>query len=55
MKKKEGHSFGVWFSTLQALLLDEGITFQDEDSVKDDYENNRNVHDVSDEIVAEYG
>lgn len=48
--------FDTWFSTLQVNVLEQsGVTFQDHDSVRDDYESGRDVYDVIDEIVAEYG
>lgn len=48
--------FDTWFDTLILLVLDgAGVEFQDQDSVRNDYEAGRNVHDVADEIIAEYG
>jgi len=48
--------FDAWFDTLSLLVLDgAGVEFQDQDSVRNDYETGRNVHDVADEIIAEYG
>ncbi|WP_333709768.1 hypothetical protein [Malikia spinosa] len=48
--------FDTWFDTLSLLVLDgAGVEFQDQDSVRNDYETGRNVHDVADEIIAEYG
>lgn len=50
------HDFDTWFSTLQLHVLDRtGVDFGDEDSVRDDYNNGRDVFDVIDEIAAEYG
>jgi hypothetical protein len=55
MKKPE-FDFDTWFGVLQANVLDRSeVNYQDEDSVRDDYENGRDVYDVIDEIVAEYG
>lgn len=48
--------FDTWFSTLQMHILDLcGIDFTDQDSVKKDYEEGRDVFDVIDEVAAEYG
>lgn len=47
--------FDTWFSCLQVNLLDAGIDFKDEDSVRDDFNNGKNMYDVVDEIKAEYG
>jgi hypothetical protein len=48
--------FDTWFDTLSLLVLDgASVDFQDRDSVRNDYETGRNVHDVADEIIAEYG
>lgn len=48
--------FDTWFETLTVLVLDNtGVEFQDQDSVRNDYEAGRDVHDVADEIVLEYG
>ena len=48
--------FDTWFETLTMLVLDNtGVEFQDQDSVRNDYETGRDVHDVADEIVLEYG
>ena len=47
--------FDTWFGVLQTNLLDKaGVDFKDEDSVRDDYNNGRDVYDVIDEIAAEY-
>ncbi len=48
--------FNSWFCVLQINVLDRaGVDFNDEDSVRGDYEAGRDVYDVIDEIVAEYG
>lgn len=48
--------FDTWFDTLTMLVLDgTGTEFQDKDSVREDYETGRDVHDVADEIIMEYG
>jgi len=47
--------FDAWFDHLKVLGLDgSGGEFRDRDSVQGDYENGRDVHDVADEIIAEY-
>lgn len=53
---KTEFDFDTWFGVLQANVLDRsGVDFKDEDAVRDDYNNGRDVYDVIDEIVAEYG
>lgn len=48
--------FDTWFGVLQVNVLDRtGVDFKDEDSVRGDYDDGRDVYDVIDEIVAEYG
>lgn len=48
--------FETWFGILSMQVLDRtGVDFKDEDSVRSDYEQGRDVHDVVDEIAAEYG
>src|SRR5690606_1898140 len=55
MQKKDV-DFDTWFDTLNITVLERaGVDFKDEDSVRDDYDSGRNVFDVIDEIVAEYG
>lgn len=47
--------FETWFDTLSLQVLDAtGVDFRDRDSVRQDYEDGRDVFDVIDEIVAEY-
>lgn len=47
--------FETWFGVLNVQVLDRaGVDFQDEDAVRGDYEQGRDVYDVIDEIVAEY-
>lgn len=48
------HDFDTWFETLTDLLADRGVMFVDSDSVQGDYEQGKDVHDVADEIEAEY-
>lgn len=55
MNKPE-FDFDTWFGVLQANLLDRtGVDFKDEESVRGDYDEGRDVYDVIDEIAAEYG
>ena len=55
MRKNEGVDFDNWFSVLCVNVLEQtGVEFRDEDSVKDDYEQNNDVYEVIDSIVAEY-
>lgn len=52
---KDDFDFDTWFDTLKINVLDRaGVEFQDEDSVREDYNNGRDVYDVIDDIVAEY-
>ena len=52
---KAEFDFDTWFGVLQINVLDKaGVDFKDEDSVRDDYNNGRDVYDVIDEIAAEY-
>ena len=53
---KDEVDFDTWFDTLCIHVLDRsGVEFTDDDSVRADYESGRDVYDVIDEIVAEYG
>lgn len=48
--------FDTWFGVLQMNVLDRtGVDFRDADSVRADFFSGRDVYDVIDEIVAEYG
>lgn len=48
--------FETWMDVIRVHVLDgAGVNFTEEDSVRDDYESGRDVYDVIDEIVAEYG
>jgi len=48
--------FDSWFGVLQVNVLDRtGVDFKDMDSVRADYDEGRDVYDVIDDIVAEYG
>lgn len=51
---KQDVDFDTYFETLQNHLADEGISFNDEDLIRQDYEGGRSVFDVIDEIKAEY-
>lgn len=56
MTKSENFSFEDWFDNLRMAAL--GLTsveFQDADSVREDFEADRDHFDVADEIAAEYG
>ena len=56
MKKSDGFSFDDWFYNLQTHVLDRtGVEFHDHDSVLQDYDDDKDMHDVADEIAAEYG
>ena len=47
--------FDTWFGVLQSNVLDRvGVDFRDADSVRSEYNDGRDVHDVIDEIVLEY-
>lgn len=53
---KHEFDFDTWFDTLSLIVLDRtGVEFRDADSVRGDYDEGRDVYDVIDEIVAEYG
>lgn len=53
---KTDTDFETWFDTLAINVLERsGVEFRDRESVKEDYEQDKNVYDVIDEIVAEYG
>jgi hypothetical protein len=48
--------FETWFGVLQVNVLDRsGVDFRDEASVREDYDAGRDVYDVIDEIVDQYG
>lgn len=46
--------FESWFDMLQTALSDDGINFRDADSVRDDYDEGKDLYDVADAIKAEY-
>lgn len=52
---KNEFDFETWFDNLSMMVLDiSGVNFNDQDSVRDDYDQGRNLADVADEIAAEY-
>lgn len=51
---KRDTDFETWFYCLAVQLLDEGIDFNDEESVRDEYNNGADMFDVIDAIVKEY-
>lgn len=56
MKKSEGFCFDDWFDSLKFQVLDRtGVQYRDTESVMGDYEDDKTVEDVADEIAAEYG
>lgn len=53
---KDEFDFGTWFDVLQVNVLDRtGVDFNDQDSVRQEYDNGDDVYDVIDNICAEYG
>lgn len=47
--------FDTWFDILTMSLLDRvGVDFRDTESVRGDFDEGRDVHDVIDELAAEY-
>lgn len=56
MKKSDGFSFDDWFDNLQNHVLDRtGVDFHDRDWALQDYDDDKDMHDVADKIAAEYG
>lgn len=56
MTRSDGVTFDDWFDNLQICILDfVGVDFYDTESVRQDYENDRNMYDVAQEIAIEYG
>lgn len=52
---KDDADFDTWFSALCGRVKEKsGVTFRDEDSVRDDYEQGKGAFDVADEIADEY-
>lgn len=55
MSTKDDFDFETWFDCLRMNVLDLcGVEFSDEDSVRADYEQGRNLFDVASEIADEY-
>lgn len=53
---KDEFDFETWFENLALHVSDStGVDFTDMESVREDYENGRDMFNVVDEIVAEYG
>lgn len=46
--------FEEWFEQLVDLLSDEGISFSDQDAVRQDYDQGKSLFDVVDDIKREY-
>jgi len=47
--------FETWYDNLTAIILDKsGVDFQDEESVRADYDTGRDCAEVADEIADEY-
>lgn len=56
MKRSEGIDFDSWFDVVKQSVMDQsGIVFRDADSVREDYDEDKDAYDVADEIVEEYG
>lgn len=52
---KDDADFDTWFSALCGRIEEKaGTSFNDEDSVRGDYDQGRDAFDVADEIAAEY-
>lgn len=48
--------FDTWFNVLSVHVLEEtGVTFNDEDSVRSDYDAGLDMHEVAASIIDEYG
>ena len=55
MKKPE-FDFDTWFGVLQTNIADRcGVDFRDQDSVRPDYDDGRDLVDHVVDIAAEYG
>ena len=56
MKKSEGFDFDTWFDNLTVQIGERtGVNFKDGESVRQDYEDDKNMFDVADDICIEYG
>jgi len=52
---KTEFDFETWFSNLAMMVLDKtGVDFRDRESVRQDYDDGRNLADVADEIADDY-
>ena len=52
---KTEFDFETWFSNLAMMVLEKtGVDFRDQESVRQDYDDGRNLADVADEIADEY-
>lgn len=48
--------FDTWFSCVSMQVLDfAGVEFQDQDSVRTEYDQGRDANEVAAEIILEYG
>lgn len=56
MKKSEGFDFDTWLDNLTVQIWERtGVDFKDGESVRQDYEDDKNMFDVADDICIEYG
>ena len=56
MKKSEGFDFDTWLDNLTMQIGERtGVDFKDGESVRQDYEDDKNMFDVADDICIEYG
>lgn len=56
MKKSEGFDFDTWLDNLTVQIWERtGVDFKDGESVRQDYEDDKNMFDVADDICSEYG
>lgn len=56
MKKSEGFDFDTWLDNLTVQIGERtGVDFKDGESVRQDYEDDKNMFDVADDICIEYG
>lgn len=51
---KQDTDFDRWFELLQMNLAEKSINFKDSDSVREDYDDGKDLFDVVEEIAAEY-
>ena len=56
MKKSEGFDFDTWLDNLTVQIEERtGVAFKEGESVRQDYEDDKNMFDVADDICIEYG